>query len=177
MLCETFRQGVKQMKSEKLGLKGVMRNILEESRMVLPGVQALFGFQLIAVFNAGFDSLSLFDKDVHLAALLLNIIAIGCLMAPASYHRQVERDSVSDHLVLFSSRLLCLGLIPLVASLSLDCYVVCKAITDSTDDGIIAGLFTLTALTLLWYAVPQFERRKRRLRDAENHQVLADIFE
>ena len=145
--------------------------------MVLPGVQALFGFQLIAVFNTGFNSLSTFDKDVHLVALLLNIVAIGCVMAPASYHRQVERNSVSDHLVLFSSRLLCLGLIPLVASLSLDTYVVCKAITGSTEHGIVAGLFTFTALALLWYAVPQFERRKRQAKQEENHQVLADIFE
>ena len=165
------------MKSEKLGLKGVMRNILEEARMVLPGIQTLFGFQLIAVFNVGFNSLSSIDKDVHLVALLLNILAIGCVMAPASYHRQVERDSVSDHLVVFSSRLLCLGLVPLVASLSLDTYVVCKSITDSMQHGIIAGLFTFTFLSLIWYAVPQFERRKRREKQDENHQVLADIFE
>ena len=165
------------MRSEKLALKGVMRNILEESRMVLPGVQALFGFQLIAVFNSGFNSLSSIDKDVHLVALLLNILAIGCVMAPASYHRQVERDSVSDHLVKFSSRLLCLGLIPLVASLSLDSYVVCKSITGSTEHGIIAGLFTFTFLALIWYAVPQFERKRRRVLEDENRQVLAEIFE
>ncbi len=161
------------MKTEKLPLKDVMRNILEESRMVLPGVQTLFGFQLIAVFNAGFLTLSTVDKDVHLLALLLNIIAIGCLMAPASYHRQVERDSISDHLVKFSSRLLCLGLIPLVLSLSLDTYVVCKSITESTERGVVAGLFTFTFLALLWYAVPQFERRKRRAKQEESQQVLA----
>lgn len=165
------------MKTEKLGLKGVMRNVLEETRMVLPGVQTLFGFQLIAVFNSGFNSLDSFDKDIHLLALLFNIIAIGCIMAPASYHRQVERDSVSDHLVKFSSRLLCIGLIPLVVSLSLDAYVVSKAITDSTEHGVVAGLFSFTFLALLWYAVPQMERKKRKAMQEENHQVLADIFE
>lgn len=165
------------MRTEKLGLKGIMRNILEESRMVLPGIQALFGFQLIAVFNDNFDALDSLDKDVHLIALLLSILAIGCLMAPASYHRLVERDSVSDHLVKFSSKLLCIGLIPLVMSLSLDAYVVCKAITDSTNHGVVAGLFSFTFLGLLWYAVPQMERRKRKARDEENREVLADIFE
>ena len=165
------------MKSEKLGLKGIMRNVLEEARMVLPGVQALFGFQLIAVFNSGFIELNSLDKDVHLIALLLNILAIGCLMAPASYHRQVERDEVSDHLVHFCSRLLCLGLIPLVLSLSLDSYVVCKSITDSAEHGIVAGLFTFAFLALIWYAVPQVERRKRHARKEENRQVLAEIFE
>ncbi len=83
-------------------------------------------------------------------------------MAPASYHRQVERDSISDHLVKFSSKLLCLGLIPLVLSLSLDTYVVCKSITESTERGVVGGLFTFSVLALLWYVVPQAERRRRR---------------
>jgi hypothetical protein len=30
------------------------RDAIEEARMVLPGIQALFGFQLIAVFNERF---------------------------------------------------------------------------------------------------------------------------
>ncbi|TLG71825.1 hypothetical protein [Methylocystis sp. B8] len=30
------------------------RGAIEEARMVLPGIQALFGFQLIAVFNNRF---------------------------------------------------------------------------------------------------------------------------
>lgn len=159
------------MKSEKLPLKHVMANVLEESRMVLPGVQALFGFQLIAVFNSGFESLSSLDKDIHLIALILNILAIGCVMAPASYHRQVERDCVSDHLVHFSSKLLCLGLVPLVMSLSLDSYVVCKAITHDVESGIVVALFTFTFLSLVWYAVPQFERRRRRSKRAEEQQI------
>ena len=37
--------------------------LLEECRMVLPGIQALFGFQLIAVFSPGFaQKLTLADQ-------------------------------------------------------------------------------------------------------------------
>jgi hypothetical protein len=39
---------------EKLSLEDALTHLLEECRMVLPGVQALFGFQLIAVFNRSF---------------------------------------------------------------------------------------------------------------------------
>jgi hypothetical protein len=39
---------------EKVSLDSAATHILEECRMVLPGIQALFGFQLIAVFNEGF---------------------------------------------------------------------------------------------------------------------------
>ena len=36
---------------EQESLKDEIANLIEEARMVLPGIQALFGFQLIAVFN------------------------------------------------------------------------------------------------------------------------------
>jgi hypothetical protein len=49
----------KASKSEELSLDSAASHLLEECRMVLPGIQALFGFQLIAVFNQNFgESLS-----------------------------------------------------------------------------------------------------------------------
>ena len=35
-------------------LEKVVEHLEEEARMILPGIQALFGFQLIAVFNQRF---------------------------------------------------------------------------------------------------------------------------
>lgn len=99
---------------QKLELKDMLRNVLEEARMVLPGIQALFGFQLISVFNDTFQRLAPNDKYVHFAALLLTIFSIGALMGPASYHRQVERHSVSEQFIDYSSLLLCLGMFPLL---------------------------------------------------------------
>jgi len=39
---------------EDLPLSKAAQLLLEECRMVLPGIQALFGFQLIVVFNSRF---------------------------------------------------------------------------------------------------------------------------
>ncbi len=36
---------------QRLSLEEEARHILEEARMVIPGIHALFGFQLVAVFN------------------------------------------------------------------------------------------------------------------------------
>ena len=69
-------------------IKQCVEFILEECRMVLPGIQALFGFQLIAVFNQSFSEISSLDKSIHLAAILCTVGAIACLMGPAAYHRQ-----------------------------------------------------------------------------------------
>jgi hypothetical protein len=42
-------------KREELPLSKAAEYLLDECRMVLPGIQALFGFQLIAVFNSSFE--------------------------------------------------------------------------------------------------------------------------
>ena len=57
---------------ERVSLDSAATHILEECRMVLPGIQALFGFQLIAVFNDGFgEKLSAPQQLLHLAAIVL----------------------------------------------------------------------------------------------------------
>ncbi len=145
---------------QELNLKDVVRNILEESRMVLPGIQALFGFQLIAVFNARFDDLSSPDKCVHMIAIVLTIVAIAFLMAPAAYHRQVERNTVSQTLVDYSSKMLCFGMIPLVLSLCLDTFLVSKMILENVFvSAVVSGIAFLLLLTL-WYIIPRAAARK-----------------
>lgn len=139
---------------QELDLKDVVRNVLEESRMVLPGIQALFGFQLIAVFNARFEDLSSPDKCIHMIAIVLTIVAIAFLMAPAAYHRQVERNTVSQTLVDYSSKMLCAGMVPLVLSLCLDTFLVSKMILENV---LVSGLISGTAFVLLlalWYIIP-----------------------
>jgi len=82
-------------------------HVIEEARMVLPGIQALFGFQLVAVFNNRFETaLSPQEQTLHLAALVLVTLAIVLIMAPAAYHRQAERGRVSRYFIDLASNLL-----------------------------------------------------------------------
>ena len=90
-------------------------HVTDEARMVLPGVQAVLGFQLIAVFNQRFQDLSAGEQLLHLAAFLLMALAMGMLMTPAAYHRQVERGCVSRRFVELSSTLLTVAMLPLIA--------------------------------------------------------------
>jgi hypothetical protein len=48
-------------KARAAALEEKTRTTIEEARMVLPGVQALFGFQLIAVFNNSFHDPALLE--------------------------------------------------------------------------------------------------------------------
>ena len=55
--------------------------------MVLPGVQALLGFQLAVTLTRAFEALPYSSKLVHAAALMLVALAVILLIAPAAFHR------------------------------------------------------------------------------------------
>ena len=61
---------MKPEQKETLPLPEAVTHLLEECRMVLPGLQALLGFQFIAIFNAGFsEKLTPTEQRLHLFAL------------------------------------------------------------------------------------------------------------
>src|SRR6186713_728150 len=109
-----------QPEREELSLNDAATHVLEECRTVVPGMQALFGFQLIAVFSAGFrEQLSSTERLIHLISIVLVTIAIALVMSPAALHRQTEPLSVSRRFISASSRLLMASLIPLAVGICL----------------------------------------------------------
>jgi len=124
--------------------------------MVLPGVQALFGFQLIAAFNQRFVDLEPPTPAIHFASLLLVALAIGLLMAPASYHRIRERTIVSSYFTVLSSRLVAAAMIPLALAIAMDVYVVGEMIFPGMSSLYTSafGVLVFVALFLLWIVFP-----------------------
>jgi len=134
------------------------QSIHEEARMVLPGVQALFGFQLVAVFNQRFTALDSTDRALYFLSLLLVTGAIGLLMAPAAMHRLSQRKCVSDYLVDVSSKLIAASLPPLALAIALDAYLVARLAFDGGDRticAVVAGI-VLSALLMLWFIFPLY---------------------
>jgi Family of unknown function (DUF6328) len=137
--------------------------IVEEARMVLPGIQALFGFQLIAVFNERFSHvLPQPAQLLHLTATLLIAVAIGTIMAPAAYHRQVERDRVSQTFAAYASLMITLALAPLLVGISIEAgivtYVIARSLGFAIGVASVAALFYVT----LWYLYPHWKNSERR---------------
>ena len=145
---------------EQNSLKDQMRNIIEEARMVLPGIQALFGFQTVAIFNQRFSELPSLAQDLHLLALAMVVVAIGLVMAPAAWHRMVEPHQVSLRTVRLSSRLICWALLPLALGLALDMFVVLCLVTSDYAASTAGAVATLALLLALWFLLPLYGRRR-----------------
>lgn len=136
-------------------LEKALSHLLEECRMILPGIQALFGFQLIAVFNAPFKQLlSQREQVAHLIALGLIGIAVGLVMAPAAFHRISERDEITQSFLTLASVLMGVGMGFLLAGIVIDAWLIARIICSSTTWAwIFAGTLWLILLGL-WFIGP-----------------------
>lgn len=146
--------------AEKETLKDAMRNVIEEARVIIPGIQALFGFQTMAVFNNRFDDLPSEIKAAYLVALGLLVVAIGLLMTPAAYHRLAEPGRVSRTMIDRTSTLITAGLVPLMFALAIDVYVVVVAAIDDGAIGLGAAAATFIFLAGLWFGFPLSQKRR-----------------
>ena len=144
---------------EENSQKDQLRSVLEEARMVLPGIQALFGFQTVAVFNQRFEKLAIATQMTHLVALFAIVLAIALAMMPAAWHRIVEPDRVSHTTVTISSKLISAALFPLTVGLTLDIYVVVLAVTGSAYASIASATAVFFLLSGLWFVIPLLHRR------------------
>jgi uncharacterized protein DUF6328 len=141
---------------EELPLSKAAQYLLEECRMVLPGIQALFGFQLIAVFSEKFAKyLSWGEQRMHLAALGLVAVAAALVMTPASIHRHIGAREVTDRFVTISTRLLVIAMYPLALGISTDFYLIARIILGSTEIAVILALLLLATCSLLWFILPR----------------------
>jgi hypothetical protein len=141
---------------ESLSLAEAVTHLLEECRMILPGVQALFGFQLIAVFNSSFaERLSPLEQRVHLLALALVAVAGALIMAPAAYHRQTSPQAVSSLFLLLGGRLMLISLITLMLGIGLDFYLIARLILDHAGTAMAAATALVLFIAACWFGLPR----------------------
>jgi hypothetical protein len=95
-------------------LEQIARRLSKRRAWCCRAFKALFGFQLIAVFNDSFRRLDAAHQYLHFAAIVLIVISIGLIMAPAAYHRRVEPGSVSRFFVELASGLIMAAMVPLM---------------------------------------------------------------
>jgi hypothetical protein len=147
------REERKSMRSEgedeKTKITDKIRHVLTEARVVLPGVQALLGFQFAAMLVEGFDKLPTGLKYLHLASLGCLAISIILLMTPAAWHRLVERGEETEAFHAFASRMIIAALPPIALGICGDFYIVTWKVTASVP---LAAAMT-AALGLLFFSL------------------------
>lgn len=146
---------------EPTPLKEKLTELLTESRIILPGVQALLGLQFAAYLTSGFDKLSRLSQDVHTVSLFLLVVAMILLMAPAPFHRLAEHGEDTRRVEKLSETLILASLIPLSFALAGDLFVVLQRTMHSISLATAGALLTVAATLSLWFGLPLLARKGR----------------
>lgn len=143
---------------KKTPLDAKIDYVLTEARVVLPGAQALLGFQLAIVLTNGFQQLSSNLKMTHGAALALIALSTALLIAPAAYHRLVYAGRNEPEFHRLSSRLILVATVFLALGLATDTYLVVSKIVDDAQLALWSAVAVAVVLLGLWHFWPWWRR-------------------
>jgi small-conductance mechanosensitive channel len=145
----------------QLDVEKEFQHLLEEARTIMPGIQALFGFQMIAVFSENFSRrLTSGEEAWHLGAVGLSALAAGLAVFPAALHRRACPDIVSSRLVRYATKALSLAMLPLAVAVSIDFALVARQILNRDGTAVVLAGALFLILMGLWYGAPRLLRQK-----------------
>ncbi|MGO4741433.1 DUF6328 family protein [Bosea sp. 2KB_26] len=134
--------------------------VLTEARVVLPGAQAILGFQFAIVLTKEFAELTPNLKLAHGFSLVLIAVATALLIAPAAYHRIVYGGGDDPGFQQVASRLILLATVFLALGISGDAYLVASMIAGSGRISAAFAVLTAAVLLGLWHAWPWSQHRQ-----------------
>jgi hypothetical protein len=152
-------------------LKDKINQLLTEGRLILPGAQALLGFQFTAVLSEAFEKLPEPSRYVHIAGLLAITISVILLMAPPCYHRIVAAGDARPDVERFGASAILGALIPLGLGLAADLYVVAERVLHSVSAALMMAAVAVTVAAALWFGLPTALRGVRPSAEKPSRQA------
>jgi hypothetical protein len=137
--------------------------LLNELRVVLPGVQVLFAFLLTVPFTLKFIDLSSSQRAAFVTALLSAAAASALLIAPSAFHRLRFREHDKEAILRAGNRLTIAGLACLALAIVAALYVVMDLMYETPVAVLIAAAAAVVFL-LLWFVLPALGGDRRDAR-------------
>jgi hypothetical protein len=157
-LLRTTHRKELPMEEKPTELKTKIEQLLTEARVIIPGGQALLGFQFIATLTKPFAELPPAAQIGHAAGLCAVALAVTLLMTPAAIHRIAFEGEDSVRFYGIASRIVITATLPLAAGIAADIGVVFWRVTGSAAAATVAGAAAFALLMAMWLAYPLFRR-------------------
>ena len=135
-------------------LKVKIEQMLTEARVLIPGAQALLGFQFVATLTKSFQELPETLQLVHAGGLCAVALATMLLMTPAAVHRIAYDGEDNPTFFRIGSVLVIAGAFPLAIGIGADVAVVFYKVTESLGYSFAAAGASLAILLAAWFGYP-----------------------
>ncbi|MGI8807489.1 MAG: DUF6328 family protein [Acidimicrobiales bacterium] len=127
--------------------------LLNELRVVLPGVQALLAFLLIVPFNERFAAVTGRDRLFYVIALLGSAIACVLFITPAAFHRLRFRRHDKDQLIRVGNRCAIAGMATLAVAMIAAVFLVTDVLFGPRTGAALTAVIAVSIVGL-WWVVP-----------------------
>ena len=144
---------------QKSRLDRELIELLNELRVVLPGIQVLFAFLLIAPFNDRFAALTSAERGVYFVAVVATAMSSVLLIAPTAQHRVRWRAKDKEQLLQTANHLAIAGTVFLMIGIAAALYLVVEFVYDNTLAEVMLALVG-AAMLWFWYGEPLLRRRR-----------------
>lgn len=151
---EGGRTGARDEEREEL------RQLSEDLRVMLPGVQVLFGFLLILPFTSSLPERSAWDRALYFIAFVSAATAVAFFIAPSAQHRLRWRENAEEQLLETGNRLALIGTLFLSISVTAVLLLITKLLYGPIS-GIGAATGGATSFFWLWYGLPRLQRIRK----------------
>ena len=130
-----------------------LAELLQELRVMLPGVQVLFAFLLTVPFSARFGDVTPLQQTVFFGTLLSTALSAGLLLAPSAHHRLLWRRQAREHRLRVANRLAIAGMMLLVVAMVGVIFVITDVLFGSAAAAVattaVSGFFLY-----VWFLMP-----------------------
>ncbi len=151
--------GQRSDEDEKERVDRELIELLNELRVVLPGVQVLFAFLLTVPFSNGYSRMTDLQRDVYFVTFLATTIATVLLIAPSTYHRIMFRWGDKERMLFTANRMTIAGTAFLAVAMASAVFVITDVLFGEGVAALVSALAGL-ALAGVWYALPLVRRAR-----------------
>lgn len=127
--------------------------LLNELRVVLPGIQVMFAFLLVVPFSQRFAEVTTLQRNVYFASFLCTAVATAFLIAPTTYHRLRWRTGDKEHMLKVSNRYAIVGTVFLALAMTGVVFLITDFLYD-TVLSIFATAVAAATFLALWFGIP-----------------------
>lgn len=155
--------------SRKEQLDRELMELLQELRVVIPGVQVLLAFLLTAPFQQRFAELPGSMRNAFFASIVCATLATAFLIAPSAHHRLRWRAGEKERLVRVGNQMAIIGTVFLAAAIVLALYVITDVLF-TTNLAVLTAIAALVVFGGLWYVLPMLGRQPQESRGASSRR-------
>lgn len=132
--------------------------LLSELRVILPGIQLLAGFLLIAPFSFDFRAAPASQRLVYFVAFVSAVSASALTIAPSSQHRIRWREGDKEALLQAANNLTIAGSVALAISMAASVFLVGQLVYGNFTAAVVMAVLSV-AMAWWWFLQPLVRRR------------------